>query len=249
MFPSPSLGVWRDFIYCSRQFINCQNRGNGGIWLEEPGGIKPQVSPVGAFQNTRNCREPLNNSKESFPRATTHRSFGHMQKIIHLTTLFQGLPWNQGQPFLWFQLVLDQDLQHSSPWICVSPGSPQTTPPHPGCSPAPTGSSVVSWLWWNTNFLLALLCTFGFRAAQPFTPRPERNLQEEIGCQEEKLSSAEGWLFHGRRGAGSCPLLLRASPSKCQLPAPSGLYLYSFKEMTARSCCFAGGNSAGHILG
>lgn len=31
MFPSPSLGVRRDFIYCSRQFINCQDQGE---WMD-----------------------------------------------------------------------------------------------------------------------------------------------------------------------------------------------------------------------
>lgn len=31
MFPSPSLGMWRDFIYCSRPFINCQDQGE---WMD-----------------------------------------------------------------------------------------------------------------------------------------------------------------------------------------------------------------------
>lgn len=47
-------------------------RGNGWIQLEEPGDIKPQVSPAGASLNTWNCREALHNSKESLPKATTH---------------------------------------------------------------------------------------------------------------------------------------------------------------------------------
>lgn len=94
-------------------------RGNGWIHLEEPGGIKPQVSPVGSPQNT--CIEPLNNSKESFPNVTTHWSAGHIQKTIHLMALFQGLPSDQGQPFLWFKFVLAQDLPPAQPWDVCEP--------------------------------------------------------------------------------------------------------------------------------
>lgn len=142
---------------------------------------------------------------------------------------------------LWIRILLTA-LGRVWPQICpTQPPAPALQPEPELAAPPPHLALAFGKMWISCWFHFAHL---DFTAAELFAPRAGRNIQEESGCQER---AEERWGF-ALHGVGSCPLLRWASPSKCQLPTPSRIYLHRFNEMTARRCCFAGGNSAGHIL-
>lgn len=62
-----------------------------------------------------------------------------------------------------------------------------------------------------------MLYAFGFSAAQLFTPRSGRNIQEENGCQGMKFTRSEGLLSSvaSREAAGAG---LGAARCSCELP-------------------------------
>lgn len=240
--------MWRDFIYCSRQFINYQDQGEWMGSVRGTWGYKTTGKSCWCFSKY----PELQRATEQFQGIISH---GDHSLIV----------WAQSENNSLNGTVSGTSLNPRSafPLISVCSGSGPPEQPlelceprfstrnltSPGCSRARAGSSLGSCLRWNMKFPLAsALCIWILCGpALPFQTWEESARRD--GMSGRETLECWGLAFHGRRGAGSCPLLLQASPSKCQLPAPSGPYLYSFKEMTAPSCCFAGGNSAGHILG
>lgn len=59
---------------------------------------------------------------------------------MHVKALFQGLPLNRGALFFFYFSLLQIRTFKRSPWTCLTPDLPRTTPPHPRCS-----RSTVPW--------------------------------------------------------------------------------------------------------